>query len=159
MVLFVWWEVVTHWRAEWKSASTEHGAQYVTMDSAVKMPLSFATNWKFLSYVSQQYSICEVVLTICINTFIGATALAGAVFGQGTGPIFMEGLSCDSTASSILDCGVVLGYQFCSHAEDASVQCIGTILLENLICTARKPEISQHPHSINKKFFLLRVEF
>ena len=45
MVTFDWLEVVTRWRGEWKSVSTEHGVLYVTMDSVQKMLLSFAISW------------------------------------------------------------------------------------------------------------------
>ena len=38
-------------RAEWKSVSIEPGAQYVTMDSITKMPLSFVTNYTCLLQV------------------------------------------------------------------------------------------------------------
>ena len=63
----------------------------------------------------------------------GATAFPGSVFGQGTGPIFMESLLCSGTESNVLDCSVILGYHFCSHMEDASVQCLGTNRLSIVI--------------------------
>ncbi|ORU93339.1 MAG: hypothetical protein A6F71_08920 [Cycloclasticus sp. symbiont of Poecilosclerida sp. M] len=124
MVTCVWWEAVTHWRAEWKSASTEHGALYVTMDSTTKMLQSFATNLIFHLRVSMN---CDVKYMLELLPLIGATAFPGSVFGQGTGPIFMESLLCSGTEPNILDCSVILGYHFCSHVEeDASVQCLGT---------------------------------
>ena len=52
MVLFDWKVVVTHWRAEWKSASTEPGAQCVIMDSAVRMQQWSATSWDYHTMAS-----------------------------------------------------------------------------------------------------------
>ena len=58
-------------------------------------------------------------------TNVGAEVLSDGVFGQGTGPIFIDGLPCSGTEDNILDCNAVLGYHFCSHDEDVAVRCIG----------------------------------
>ncbi|XP_041372562.1 deleted in malignant brain tumors 1 protein-like [Gigantopelta aegis] len=53
-----------------------------------------------------------------------ARAMTRAAFGQGSGPIFFQSLSCLSSDSSILDCRVnPSGNKNCSHSEDSGVIC------------------------------------
>ena len=56
--------------------------------------------------------------------FIVAVAEFNAVFGYGTGPIFLSDVNCTGTESSLLSCsrrGNTLSY--CSHNHDAGVVC------------------------------------
>ena len=41
--------------------------------------------------------------------------------------IFLEGLECDGTESSLLDCpmDVDLGLSLCDHSDDAGIRCFG----------------------------------
>ena len=50
-----------------------------------------------------------------------------AYFGRGTGPIFIQQLTCSGSESSLLQC-YWTAYQYnygCSHYEDAGVRCEG----------------------------------
>lgn len=48
----------------------------------------------------------------------------GQPFGQGTGPIHMEGVECQGNESSILQCNHSgLGTHDCDHSRDVSVNC------------------------------------
>jgi len=49
-------------------------------------------------------------------------------FGLGSGPIFLEHLSCSGEELSILDCPRhTLGLHHCDHTMDAGVQCFGNV--------------------------------
>ena len=59
-------------------------------------------------------------MVICI-LFI-AIAVVRAGFGQGTGPVLLNGVSCYGTESSLLSCRRT-GIPTCSHYYDAGVVC------------------------------------
>ena len=45
-------------------------------------------------------------------------------FGQGTGPVFLYGVRCTGTESSLLSCSHSgISYNWCSHSSDAGVVC------------------------------------
>lgn len=49
-----------------------------------------------------------------------------ASFGAGSGPVFIESLSCDRNEATILSCSEVnLRRESCTHDQDVSLQCIG----------------------------------
>ena len=61
--------------------------------------------------------------------FIGAVALQSAFFGQGSGSIWLDDVSCLGQESSLLSCSSnEIGVENCGHGEDASVRCSGTIM-------------------------------
>ncbi|TDH15846.1 hypothetical protein EPR50_G00013900 [Perca flavescens] len=54
------------------------------------------------------------------------SALTNAAFGQGSGPIWLDDVSCSGNESSITDCRHQgFGVHNCGHVEDASVVCEG----------------------------------
>ena len=52
---------------------------------------------------------------------------SNAFFGPGTGPIFLDDVQCNSSASQLLECfsSPILSHN-CIHTEDAGVGCEGT---------------------------------
>ncbi|XP_076213008.1 scavenger receptor cysteine-rich domain-containing protein DMBT1-like isoform X1 [Aptenodytes patagonicus] len=59
------------------------------------------------------------------GTAISAPGLSG--FGQGSGPIWLDGVSCLGTEATLAECPVKpWGYHACNHVEDASVVCSGS---------------------------------
>lgn len=60
----------------------------------------------------------------------GATAYGSAYFGQGTGSIVMDDLSCNGDESSLLNCSFNPNHN-CVHFEDAGVVCGNASCSEN----------------------------
>uniref|UniRef100_A0A3B4XI59 SRCR domain-containing protein n=1 Tax=Seriola lalandi dorsalis TaxID=1841481 RepID=A0A3B4XI59_SERLL len=57
------------------------------------------------------------------------SALQSAAFGQGTGPIWLDDVSCSGNETSITDCRHPgFGVHNCGHVEDASIICEGKCL-------------------------------
>ena len=59
------------------------------------------------------------------NTF-GAIPRLRSYFGRGTGPVFLNQVSCYGIESTILDCSFSRSYSYCiSHLHDSGVECVG----------------------------------
>ena len=60
----------------------------------------------------------------------GGIAYTTAFFGVGTGPIYLDDVSCTSSASQLLECSSrpILQHN-CEHHADAGVGCEGTFYL------------------------------
>ncbi|EDV23305.1 uncharacterized protein TRIADDRAFT_27643, partial [Trichoplax adhaerens] len=56
----------------------------------------------------------------------------GNLGGQGTGPIWLEGISCSGNEYNILDCGNK-GWSNtdCDHKEDIGVECQGNFVIDH----------------------------
>ena len=53
-----------------------------------------------------------------------ARAHRSAYYGQGSGPILLNRLSCFGNESSLFKCGLLnVGTKNCTHSDDAAVQC------------------------------------
>ncbi len=47
-------------------------------------------------------------------------------FGEGSDPIFLEGLTCSSESSNLLQCANnPIGVHRCTHSQDTGVRCLG----------------------------------
>ena len=67
---------------------------------------------------------------VCRQLGLGSSgvALGSAQYGQGAGSIWLSRLSCFGNESSLLDCGQLsVGTKTCTHSNDASVVCQGSI--------------------------------
>ena len=67
---------------------------------------------------------------VCRQLGFGSSGIAyySAYFGQGSGPIWLDGVTCIGNESGIVECGH-LGINVtrsCYHYEDAGVRCYGT---------------------------------
>ena len=60
------------------------------------------------------------------GTAMSAPGLSG--FGQGSGPIWLDGVRCRGTEATLAECVVKpWGHHACNHVEDASVVCSGNL--------------------------------
>ena len=72
--------------------------------------------------------IIEAMISISFEPmFIGGNALLNAYYGQGSGAPLLDRVNCIGNETSLLACpSSGLSIASCTHAHDASVQCIGT---------------------------------
>ncbi|XP_033485661.1 uncharacterized protein LOC117258682 isoform X2 [Epinephelus lanceolatus] len=72
---------------------------------------------------------------VCLELGCGLaeSALHGAVYGPGSGEIWLRHVQCTGHESSLTRCAVVLhSNAYCSHENDAGVKCSGTLLMPTL---------------------------
>ena len=68
--------------------------------------------------------------------FLDSLAFGTAHFGAGIGDIFLDGVGCTGSESSLLDCFRVTNvYCRYGHNEDAGVRCHGELILANTFCS------------------------
>lgn len=64
-------------------------------------------------------------------TYVGAVPVKGAFFGQGSGNILLDNLSCTGSEQTLFNCThrnnmpLTLFSNDCNHTEDAGVKCQG----------------------------------
>ena len=74
-------------------------------------------------------------MSLVISKFADAVAFSNAHFGVGTGSIFLDGLGCTGSESSLLDCSKSSSvYCYYGHSEDAGVRCSGKSFTLMLSC-------------------------
>ena len=62
--------------------------------------------------------------------FAVTRSLPSAAFGEGTGPIWMSGLTCSGSETSLFSCSSTtplggVGSTSCTHSNDVAVRCQG----------------------------------
>ena len=88
--------------------------------------------WGTVCNNSFSSSDAEVVCTQLGYRFNGSSVLAPSEFFQGSGPIFLDRVSCEGGEERVLDCQQApIGLHTCTHQQDTGVKCIGK--RENLI--------------------------
>ena len=102
-------------KEEWRCASTKPGVQFVMNSFKEKMLKWFVNSWMVLIE-----EVIEGNLCVQCGTFLYCPLIIGAlVVGQprpGSGPVFLERLSCEGNESSILECKKCVGLCSVQHA-------------------------------------------
>ena len=63
------------------------------------------------------------------SSIVDADSFGSAHFGQGSGEIFLDDVSCSGAESRLIDCShPPVGVENCGHDEDAGVHCGKTLL-------------------------------
>ena len=82
--------------------------------------------WGTVCNNSFSSSDAEVVCTQLGYRFNGSSVLAPSEFSQGSGPIFLDRVSCEGGEERVLDCQQApIGLHTCTHQQDTGVKCIG----------------------------------
>ncbi len=68
-----------------------------------------------------------ITRTSLLCYFLDSLAFSNAVFGAGSGNIFLTNVGCNGGENSLLDCTYISG-SGCSHAEDVGVRCQSKLL-------------------------------
>ena len=135
------------------SAIVECGVQFVMIAGELLMLELCADNWDYQQLVCMCVCVCMYVyvcvcmcasfVSVCYSilnysgiSFIlhddtspailntGVSAVSFAVFGPGTGPIWLDDVRCFGTESRLASCRAnPIGSHNCGHYEDAGVRC------------------------------------
>ena len=110
-------------KVELRFATMQHGAQYVMTYGAPLMLMWPADNWDFLQVVRpNQFFTMKLFIEPYSST--GAAAFSFAFFGQGTGPIWLDNVTCTGNETRLYGCyNNGIGVHSCGHHEDAGVRC------------------------------------
>ena len=89
---------------------------------------------KYSSYGSYDYmytsSYLLDFLILLWSHLVGAQSESNAIFGQGSGSIWLSDVGCNGTEGRLLDCSTgAVGGHTCSHSDDAGVTCNTSKLL------------------------------
>ena len=89
-----------------------------------RVEINYNGEWGTVCDNGWSYSDARVV---CRQLGFGSsgTAIGSAGFGQGSGPIWLDGVACNGSESTLAECshlGVGVT-RSCSHSEDAGVRC------------------------------------
>ena len=109
----------------WKCVSTMSGEQFVMIIGVQQTLVLFVDSWDSQNLV---YSLCSsffffyIFQRSYISLFLGGQFFYSAAYGEGTGPIHMDDVSCAGNESSLIECSHISDHN-CRHSEDVSVQC------------------------------------
>ena len=111
-----------------------------------RVELCFHNRWGTICDDNWIASSAQVVcrqLGYPTDGMVGALATTNAFFGPGSGPIFLDKLSCVGNETQLLQCSnaIELGQHNCAHTEDAGIICPGitiakTVCNNYIICSA-----------------------
>ena len=98
------------------------------------MTLIIYTNIAYL-YDHNCFESCINSKNHIIHLFgLGAIAFEEAYYGEGSGYIWLDEVSCSGVESNLLSCTHdQLGMHDCDHSEDAGMRCTGTFTLAEVI--------------------------
>ena len=107
------------------------GEQYVMTPGTPLMLLLSADNWDMHTLevsLPSNNGVAECTLLSGSNSPAGR-AFINAIFGAGTGPIFLDDVQCSLTSSQLLECfsNPILTHN-CLHTDDAGVGCEGKFI-------------------------------
>ena len=74
---------------------------------------------------ADQWGISDAEVVCGQLGYLTSNAYHGAHFGQGTGPIWLDGVQCTGSETHLVNCtNRGIGRHNCGHHEDAGVQCL-----------------------------------
>ena len=134
MAMFVWWEAPVSSRVEWRCASMISGGQCVMTVGTVLMQLWSASSWDMqsleVSAIINQFVwvfFLNFLLNLMLFLWSGGIPYSNAIFGAGTGPIYLDDVACTPSASQLLECSSSpISRHNCPHSADAGVGCEGS---------------------------------
>ena len=75
-------------------------------------------------------NLITILKTFCSFLGLDSVAFSNAYFGEGTGSIWLDDVSCSGTESTLVSCSHNgLGSNDCDHYEDAGVYCEGSLFI------------------------------
>ena len=75
-------------------------------------------------------NLITILKTFCSFLGLDSVAFSNAYFGEGTGSIWLDDVSCSGTESTLVSCSHNgLGSNDCDHYEDAGVYCEGSLIM------------------------------
>ena len=75
------------------------------------------------------YCLVTLFIHVCKGTVVHRDV---SVFGEGSGPIFLDNLACSGDEQSLLECNAFTeaqGLHNCRHYQDVGITCVGEALL------------------------------
>ena len=128
------WEVVALLcgKAGWKFVLKADGEQSVTTAGTAGMQMWCVDSWAILPLVSDQITVAWLIYNKFMEVSIlhwstGSIPRRNAFYGQGSGPIWLNYVSCIGNETSLLNCSNRGTRYYCRHYDDAGVQCLGTV--------------------------------
>ena len=81
-------------------------------------------NWATAHRVECYSKIIIIANSLSKCLYLGAAFYSSAHFGQGTGPIFFDNVTCSGSEAQLINCSYVMPISNKNHCEDAGIQCV-----------------------------------
>ena len=118
--------VLVSMKEEWRCVLLTSGEQCVATLGTAMIQLWSARILDMLSLMVWPDNDGHLMYSFIFILHSVATARTNAHFGAGTGPIYMEDVTCSTSKTSLLQCtSDPLLSGGCSHSQDAGVECEG----------------------------------